>query len=78
MHSDGNRQELPMGAVHATPSEAEIFQLLDSATHQYEEYMRLAESFGHSPFASSTVHPTYTWNNPIGLVITEKSCAKLV
>ena len=77
MHSDGNRKELPMGAVHATPSEAEIFQLLDTAAKQYEEYIRLAESYGYAGSATVTARPTYSWNNPIGLVITENSCAKL-
>lgn len=50
-------------------SEADIFQLLDQANQEYDEYVRLTEipDFTEPP---EETQPLYSWANPIGLVIT--------
>ncbi len=50
-------------------SEADVFQLLEQANQQYDEYVRLTEipDFTEQP---ETPQPLYSWANPIGIVIT--------
>lgn len=51
------------------PSETEVVQLLQRATQQYEECMRLADLADISD-PGDLSHPRYAWDNPIGLVVT--------
>ena len=53
------------------PSEAEIIQLLQKASQEYEECITLADLFDY-PEVAEVSHLRYSWNNPIGLVLTEK------
>ena len=50
-------------------SDAKIFDLLEQANQQYDEYVRLTEipDFAEQP---EEPQPLYSWANPIGLVIT--------
>ena len=59
------------------PSETEVSQLLQKAAEQYEECMRLADLADISD-RREVSHPRYAWDNPIGLVVTGPSNAKLV
>ena len=59
------------------PSEAEVSQLLRQAARQYEECMRLADLADISE-AGDVCYPRYAWDNPIGLVVSERSNAQLV
>ena len=59
------------------PSEAEIMQALQEAAQQYEEYMRLADLYDY-PEVPEVSHLRYSWDNPIGLVVMERSHADLV
>ena len=59
------------------PSEAEILQTLQEAVQQHEEYMRLADLSDYTE-VTEVFEPRYSWDNPIGLVVTERSYAKLV
>ena len=61
--------------VHA--SEIEINDLLEKSKRQYEEYMRLADSADLSDPARPS-RPRYSWDTPIGLVVTDASNAELV
>ena len=59
------------------PSEAEVSRLLQEATQQYEESMRLADLADISEMGEVS-HPRYAWDNPIGLVVAGRSNAELV
>ena len=59
------------------PIEAEIMGLLEKAAQQYEECMKLADLSDY-PETSEVRQPRYSWDNPIGLVVTERSHANLV
>lgn len=59
------------------PSETEVTQLLQKATEQYEECMRLADLADISD-QGEVSHPRYAWDNPIGLVVTGPSNAELI
>ena len=59
------------------PSEAEIMELLEKAAQQYEECIKLADLSDY-PETSEVRQPRYSWDNPIGLVVTERSHANLV
>ena len=59
------------------PSETEVAQLLQHAAEQYEESMRIADLADVSD-QGETSQPRYAWDNPIGLVVTERLGAKLV
>ena len=50
-------------------SDSDIFQLLDQANQEYDEYVRLTEipDFTEPPEESQ---PLYSWANPIGLEFT--------
>ena len=63
--------------VRIQPSETEVAQLIEEARQQYEEYMRLAD-FADIFYQNETSRPKYAWDNPIGLVVTGPSNAKLV
>ncbi len=52
-------------------SEAEVSQLLQEATQQYEEYMRLAD-LADITKTSEEIEPKYAWDNPIGLVVSKR------
>ena len=60
-----------------TPSEAEILRAVEKAAEQFNEYTRLAELASYQK-VSEFNSPTYTWDNPIGLVVTERSNGNLV
>ena len=60
-----------------SPSEAEIIQLLQKAAQDYEECMTLADFPDYQEVPEAN-HPQYSWDNPIGLVVTERSHANLV
>ena len=49
-------------------SEADIFQLLEEANQQYDEYVRLTE-IPDFPEQTDPPQPLYSWANPVGLVI---------
>ena len=51
--------------------------LLEKAAQQYEECMKLADLSDY-PETSEVRQPRYSWDNPIGLVVTERSHANLV
>ena len=58
------------------PSEAETMQLLEEALRQYEDCINLANMPDYSE-GSTVGEPIYSWDNPIGLVVAEKSHAIL-
>ena len=58
------------------PSEAEIIQLLQKASQEYEKCITLADLSDY-PEVAEVSYPGYSWNNPIGLVLTEKSHADM-
>ena len=51
------------------PSDAEITQLLRETTRLYEETMRLTDLADFSD-TSEPPQPSYSWDTPIGLVVT--------
>ncbi len=59
------------------PSETEISCLLQEAAQQYEECMRLAD-LADIADQGKLNRPRYSWDNPIGLVVMDRSDAKLV
>ena len=59
------------------PSEAEVARLLQETVQQYEECMRLADLADISESAEVN-QPRYAWDNPIGLVVMDRSHAELV
>lgn len=63
--------------IETHPSEAEVSQMLREAEEQYEECMRIAD-LADVTERSEVSYPKYSWDNPIGLVVTESSNAKLV
>ena len=63
--------------VKISSSEVEIIQLLQKAAQDYEECMTLAD-FPDYQEVPEVNHPQYSWNNPIGLVVTERSHGNLV
>lgn len=62
------------------PSDAEVIELLDQARRQYEEVMRLADLADlPDPVAlAPETQPAYSWDNPIGYVVTGSSDGDLV
>lgn len=56
--------------LQVRPSEAEILELVQDAAQQYEEYMKLADFASYSE-TSEVRYPSYSWANPIGLVVEE-------
>ncbi len=58
-------------------SEKEVADLIQEAAQQYEECMRLADLADISS-RDETSSPRYAWDNPIGLVVTGNSNARLV
>lgn len=70
MNSDSKR-------IQETLSEAEVLQLLDGLARQYEEVMQLSD-FANYTGPSQDNYLRYSWDNPIGLVITGSSNASLV
>ena len=62
------------------PSDAEVIRLLEQAKQQYEDVMRLAD-FADLPepmTAATEIQPAYSWDNPIGYVVTGSSDGDLV
>ncbi len=70
MDSDSQR-------IQETPSEAEIMQLLQGLAQQYEQVMQLSD-FANFIDPPQNSYSRYTWDNPIGLVVTGSSNASLV
>ncbi len=62
---------LPRSPAPGRPSDAEVIELLRSASGQYEESLRLSR-LGRFPAEQSMPPPQrrYDWNNPMGLAIT--------
>ena len=62
------------------PSEHEVVELIERAKQQYEEVMRLADLADlPDPAASAPDNqPAYSWDNPIGYVVTGSSDGDLV
>lgn len=58
------------------PSEVEVSQLLQEAAQQYEECMRVAD-LADIAERGEVSYPRYAWDNPIGLVVTERPNAGL-
>lgn len=76
MSSKDNLREASVSQDMVHPSEAEISQLLQETTKQYEETMRIADLADISDQGDLS-HPRYAWDNPIGFVVTVSSNAKL-
>ena len=57
--------------------EEEILQLLQKAAREYEEYITLA-NLSDYPEVAEVSHERYSWDTPLGLVVTEHSNGKLV
>ncbi len=57
------------------PSDAKVIELLDEARRQYEEVMRLADlaDLPDRRAAAPETRPAYSWDNPIGYVVTGSS-----
>ena len=66
-----------MSQIQTRPSEAEVSQLLRETEQLYREYMRIADSADITERMEAS-YPKYSWDNPIGLVVTESLNAKLV
>lgn len=62
------------------PSDTEVIELLDQARRQYEEVMRLADlaDLPDPTAAPPETQPAYSWDNPIGYVVTGRSDGDLV
>ena len=58
--------------VQVNPSEAETIQLFEEALRQYEAYISLADLPDYLEDLA-VGEPIYSWDNPIGLVMAEKS-----
>lgn len=54
-----------MPTVMLKLSDAETMQIIERAKEQYAQYVKLSEI----EIEPDEVRPTYSWNNPIGLVI---------
>ena len=56
-----------------TKGDAEVFELLEKADKQYEEYVRLSKLGKFPDFreGSEEEEIKYSWKKPIGLVITK-------
>lgn len=65
------------GARQIRPSDAEVAQLLQRTSQQYEQSIRLADLADLSDLPAAG-QPRYAWDNPVGLVVTGSSHAKLV
>ena len=75
--SDGKHPRHPCEPrVQTNPSEAEAMQLIEEALRQYEDCINLANMPDY--LEDSVVgEPIYSWDNPTGLVVAEKSHAIL-
>ncbi len=62
------------------PSDHEVIDLIERAKQQYEEVMRLADLADLPDLAASAPdsQPAYSWDNPIGYVVTGSSDGDLV
>ena len=59
------------------PSEVEVSQLLQKALQQHEECVRVADLADIAEPGEANNRPRYAWDNPIGLVVTERHDAGL-
>lgn len=66
-----NSRDSRSSQIRTHPSEAEVFQLLQEAEEQFKECMRLADLADISE-RGLVSYPRYAWDNPIGLVVTER------
>ena len=66
--------------MQVRPSETEVVQLLEESKRQYEECKRLADLADLADLSDQgeLYCPNYAWDNPIGLVVTGPTNAKLV
>ncbi len=53
-------------------NESEVFRILNEASKQYEEYLRIAAVVDVIHPDDDSFQPRYAWDNPIGLVIEER------
>ncbi len=72
-----DKENLNSSQVKIHPSETEVSDLVRKAAKQYEEYIRLAD-LADIADQDKLNHPKFSWDNPIGLVITGNANAKLV
>lgn len=63
--------------MQAQPGEGRTTQLLEEAAKQYEESLRVADAVFDEEDRNRH-YPEYSWNNPMGLVLTEAPHANLV
>ena len=70
-------QDLRGGDSQIRPSDAEVAQMLQQTAQQYEQSIQLADLADLSDLPAAH-QPRYAWDNPVGLVVTEKLHAKLV
>lgn len=66
-----------MSQIQTRSSEAEVSQLLRETEQLYRECMRISDLADITERAE-TSYPEYSWDNPIGLVVTKPLKAKLV
>ena len=62
-------------------SEIEIMKLLQEASQQYEAYINLTDLYDYAGIPSQiskVPQPTYSWDTPIGLVVTGRLHADMV
>ena len=70
-------KDLSQSDMQIRPSEDEIIQLLQKAAQEYEECIILTDLSDYPEVAESS-HPEYSWDNPVGLVVTQRSHVDLV
>lgn len=76
--ADNERRRSSSGpGLQLKPSEAEITLLLQDTAHEYEQYLELADLSIYASISEAEL-PRYSWNNPIGLVVTEGPNADMV
>ena len=71
MNDRKGTQEICASPSRTRPSEAEVTRLFQEAARQYEEFIRLA-GLADVTDESESFCPRYSWDNPIGLVVTEE------
>lgn len=70
-HDTASRQS-PDLETRVKPSDAEVIRLLEQARQQYEGVMQLADlaDLPDPMVVVSETRPAYSWDNPIGYVVT--------
>lgn len=78
-HHTASRQS-PDLEIRVKPSDSEVIRLLEQARQQYEAVMQLADlaDLPDPMVVVSETRPAYSWDNPIGYVVTEWSYGNVV